>query len=73
MSIVQDSAASLKAVWDWMRREGAPDPTKNMSADTIILMDIAVNIRKLVQLSEESMAINQAVLAQLDMDDVTPN
>jgi hypothetical protein len=56
----------LKTVYDWMHKEGEPDPSSNMDPTLIVLMDIAVNIRRLVQLSETSMEMNQAILASLD-------
>lgn len=59
--------SNLKAVYDWMHKDGEPTPN-NMNVDTIILMDIAMSLRQLVQLSETSMEINQRVLASLDLE-----
>jgi len=64
-----DHKIDLKGVYDWMHKTGLPDPATNMSADTMILMDIAISLRNLVMLSEESMRINQEVLASLDLED----
>ena len=64
--------AELKAVYDWMHQDG--DATPNIvSADTIILMYIAVQMNKLVKLSEDSMKLNVAMMQQLERDDEQSN
>jgi hypothetical protein len=62
-------AIDLAKVLEWMHERGEPDPATNMNAETMILMDCALSLRRLVKLSEESMRINQEVLASLDLED----
>lgn len=56
----------LLKVYEWMHKDGDPDPSKNVNADTMLLMDIAMSLRTLVRLSYQSMEMNQAIMVQLN-------
>ena len=58
----------MAKVLHWMHKGGEPDPAVNMPADTIILMDIALSLRTLIDMQAESMRINAVLMEQLNTD-----
>lgn len=59
---------TLKEIYEHLHKDGEPDFNSH-NIDTLLLLDIAMSLRNIVNLSMESMEMNKAVLASLDRDD----
>lgn len=59
---------TLKDIYDHLHKDGEPDHNTT-NIDTLLLLDIAMSLRNIVNLSMESMEMNKAVLASLERDE----
>ncbi len=59
---------TLKEIYEHIHKNGEPD-YNSTNIDTLLLLDIAMSLRNIVQLSMESMEMNKAVLATLDREE----
>jgi hypothetical protein len=59
---------TLKEIYEHLHKDGEPD-FNSVNIDTMLLLDIAMSLRNIVNLSMESMEMNKAVLASLDREE----
>ncbi len=59
---------TLKEIYEHIHKNGEPD-YNSTNIDTLILLDIAMSLRNILVLSQESMEMNKAVLATLDREE----
>lgn len=56
---------TLKEIYEHLHKDGEPD-YNTTNIDTMLLLDIAMSLRNILNLSLESMEMNKAILASLD-------
>lgn len=56
---------TLKEIYEWVHKDGEPDFNSH-NIETLLLLDIAMSLRNLLKLSQESVEMNKVILASLD-------